>query len=30
MTIDIEKEMYFLLQAKGLNDNGYILTNQFD
>jgi len=22
--------MYFLLEAKGLNDNGYFLINQFD
>jgi hypothetical protein len=24
------EDMYFLLEAKGLNDNGYFLTNQFD
>jgi hypothetical protein len=24
------KDMYFWLEAKGLNDNGYFLTNQFD
>jgi hypothetical protein len=24
------KDMYFLLQAKGLNNNGYFLINQFD
>jgi len=23
-------DMYFLLEAKGLNDNGYLLSNQFD
>jgi hypothetical protein len=22
--------MYFLLETKGLNDNGYVFTNQFD
>jgi hypothetical protein len=25
-----DKGMYFLLEVKGLNDNVYILTNQFD
>jgi len=24
------KDMYFLLKAEGLNDNGYLLINQFD
>jgi hypothetical protein len=24
------QDMYFLLEAKGLNDNGYLLTNQFN
>ncbi len=24
------EDMYFLLEAKGLNANGYLLTNQFD
>jgi hypothetical protein len=24
------KDMYFWLEAKGLNDNVYILINQFD
>jgi hypothetical protein len=24
------KDMYFLLEVKGLNDNGYFLTNEFD
>jgi hypothetical protein len=23
------EDMYFLLEAKGLNDNGYFLSNQF-
>jgi hypothetical protein len=26
----ILENMYFLLEAKGLNDNGYFLTNQFE
>jgi len=24
------KDMYFLLKAKGLKDNGYFFTNKFD
>jgi len=24
------KDMYFKLETKGLNDNGYVFTNQFD
>jgi hypothetical protein len=30
MGLFLLKDMYFLLEAKCLNDNGYFLTNQFD
>ncbi len=30
ITFFLLEDMYFLLKAKGLNDNGYILINQFD
>jgi hypothetical protein len=26
----LTKDKYFLFKVKGLNDNGYFLTNQFD
>jgi len=30
MGLFLLKYTYFLLEAKGLNDNGYLFTNQFD
>jgi hypothetical protein len=30
MGVFLFEDMYFLLETKGLNDNGYFFINQFD